>query len=281
MKILSKGIVFILIATFSFAIMNALVKDLSAFHPMQLVGFRSLGTFVFIFPYMLWNKVSIIGNHPGLLSARAVCGLISLATFFVVLQRLPLGSAISIRYLGPIFGAVMAAYFLKEKVKFWQWISFAIAFTGVIVLKGFDLRIDLISFLLTLTSAFFLGFIFTLLRYLGDKEHFLTIINYFMFFSIVGSLFFLNHWRWPNADEWWRVMVIGICGMIGQIFMTKAFQIEEASTLAPFKYMELVYALIMGLYFFDEKYSRIAFAGILLIVAGMILNVVVKKTQLT
>ena len=145
---ISKGIVFILIATFAFAIMNAMAKELSDFDPMQVVFFRAFGTFAFIFPTMLLRKIPIIGHNPKYLFLRGLVGVISLSTFFMALQKVPLGSAISIRYLGPIFGVVLAAYFLKEKVKSLQWLSFFIAFSGVIVLKGFDIRIDILSFVL-------------------------------------------------------------------------------------------------------------------------------------
>jgi len=64
---------------------------------------------------------------------------------------------------------------------------------------------------------------------------------------------------------------------VGQVFMTQAFQTEETSVLAPFKYMELVYALIMGYFFFGESYSILPFLGIVFIMGGMILNVVAKK----
>ena len=60
---ISKGIFFILIATFAFAIMNATAKELSNFHPMQVVFFRAIGTFIFIFPTMLIRKIPI-GNVP-------------------------------------------------------------------------------------------------------------------------------------------------------------------------------------------------------------------------
>ncbi len=279
---ISKGIVFILIATFAFAIMNATAKELSDFHPMQVVFFRAVGTFIFIFPTMLFRKIPIIGNNPKFLFLRGLVGVISLSTFFMALQRIPLGSAISIRYLGPIFGVVMAAYFLKEKVKGLQWLSLLIAFSGVIVLKGFDPRIDSVSLGLLLISALFVGMVFVLIRYLTDKEHYLTIINYFMVVTIIVSLFFINHWRMPLGNEWYPVMGIGILGLIGQVFMTRAFQTENTSVLAPFKYMELVWALIMGYFLFGETYSWIAFSGIIFIIIGMLLNVYSKnKKQVT
>ena len=278
---ISKGIVFILIATFAFAIMNAIAKGLGDFHPMQVVFFRAFGTFVFIFPTMILRKIPIIGNNPKYLFLRGLVGVISLATFFMALQKVPLGSAISIRYLGPIFGVVLAAYFLKEKVKGLQWLSFFIAFSGVIVLKGFDIRIDFISFGLLLISAIFVGMVFVLVRFLTAKEHYLTIINYFMVVSILVSLLFINSWRMPIGNEWYPVAGIGILGMIGQIFMTRAFQTEDTSMLAPFKYMELVWALIMGYFLFGETYSWLAFSGIVLIIMGMLLNVYSKNKKQT
>jgi drug/metabolite transporter (DMT)-like permease len=121
------------------------------------------------------------------------------------------------------------------------------------------------------------GGVFAMVRYLGAKEHALTIINYFMVASILGSLFFVNHWRMPIGREWIWVVAIGIVGLIGQVFMTKAFQLADTNTIAPFKYMELIYALGLGLIFLDEEHNNLAIFGMLLIVLGMVLNVYFKK----
>lgn len=276
---ISKGIGYILIATLAFAIMNIAAKALTTLHPMQVVFTRAFGTFLFVFPYMLIKKTPILGTHRKLLFLRGFVGVVSLSAFFIVIQRIPLGSAISIRYLGPIFGAIMAFYFLKEKINFKQWLSFAIAFSGVAVLKGFDVRIDIISLLLVLLSAFTVGIVFTLLRYLGNKEHHLTIINYFMVISCIFALLFSSSWRMPIGNEWLWISCLAMCGTIGQVFMTMAFQTEEASILAPFKYMELVYAIILGYFIFNESYSILPLMGIGLIIFGMGLNVYVKSQK--
>jgi len=87
----SKAIGYILLATLSFSIMNLIAKDLASLPAMQVVFYRAFGTFIFIFPYMLYKKVPIIGNNPKWLCLRAVLGLISLATFFTAIQMMPLG----------------------------------------------------------------------------------------------------------------------------------------------------------------------------------------------
>lgn len=258
-----------------------MAKDLSAMHPMQIVFFRALGTFVFIFPYMLLYRVPLIGQNVGVLIARSLVGIVSLGTFFVCLQRIPLASAVSLRYLGPIFGAVLAFYFLRERINRWQWFSFLVSFSGVLVIKGFDLRIDYLSLGLALISAFSLGTVFVIIRYLSTREHYLTIINYFMVCSMLVGLFFVGSWRMPLADEMPGVIGIGIFGLIGQVFMTKAYQITEASVLAPFKYAGLIYALILGYFFFGETFTLLPMIGIGLIVAGMLLNIYGKRLNTT
>ncbi len=278
---MTQGIRYILFATLAFAIMNAMAKELSEFHPLQVVFFRSIGTWIFIFPYMLYHKIPVRGTHVKPLIARGILGVLSLACFFIAVQRIPLGSAISIRYLGPIFGAGLAYYYLKEKVNWIQWLSFAVAFSGVIVLKGFDIRIDFLSLSLLLASAIFVGGVFVLIRYLSNKEHFLTIINYFMMIALLLSVCFVQYWRWPISHEWLPVCGIGMSGLIGQIYMTKAFETEDTSVLAPFKYMELIYAILMGYFLFGESYELLPMIGILLIIGGMLTNVWAKGKVIT
>ena len=68
-------------------------------------------------------------------------------------------------------------------------------------------------------------------------------------------------------------------GLLGQVFMTYAFKLEETSIVAPFKYMELVWALTMTYFFFGETHTIETFMGMALIVAGMLLNVYFKSRQ--
>jgi len=259
--------------------MNIIAKELIEFHPMQVVFFRSIGTFILIFPYMIFTGVSILGKQKKLLVLRSVVGMISLSCFFFAIQRIPLGSAVSIRYLGPFFGALLAIQFLNEKVNAKQWLSFVLAFSGVLVLKGFDLRIDNLSFILLIISAILVGAVFVLVRFLSAIEHYLTIINYFMVFGMLGGLLFYPYWIWPQPERYILIALLGITGMVGQIFMTLAFKESEATVLAPFKYMELVFALGLAYILYGESYSLLPILGITVIIAGVLLNVMFKRSS--
>jgi len=266
-----------LIAAFAFSWMNLLAKYLTDFHPLQVVFFRATGTFVFIFPYMLIKRIPVLGKNVFWLCLRGLLSFISLALFFVVIQRIPLGSAVALRYTAPIFSVVFAYFLLKEKVKIWQWIALLISIIGAFVMKGLDLRIDKLSFILILGSSVLVGAVFTIIRYLGSREHFLTIINYFMVFSILGSFFFVQSWRMPVGREWLWVCSIGVLGLLGQVFLTRAFQLADTSTVAPIKYMELVYALLFGFLLFGERYTLWPILGMCLVVFGMLLNLWIKQ----
>ena len=76
----------------------------------------------------------------------------------------------------------------------------------------------------------------------------------------------------PLNYEWFAVCGIGTTGLTGQIYRTRAFQTEETSVLAPFKYMELISAMIMGYFMFGESYECIPMLGIILTIGGMLSN---------
>jgi len=272
-----KGIIYMLVSTLAFSFMNVLVKGLSELNAMQILFCRALGALLILVPYMLHNGITVWGNQWRLLIVRGIFGTISIASFFFVLQRIPLGSSVSLRYLGPIFGAFFAVYFLKEKISKWQLVSFAIAFSGVLLMKGFDVRIDYISFALIMTSAVFLGLAIIMVRYLTAGEHFTTIILYFMATSALFSLCFYQQWRWPSMLEWIFLLGVSLLGIMGQVFFTIALKSEETSTIAPFKYTELIWALIFGYFMFGESYGWLPLSGILLIISGMMLNLIAKK----
>jgi len=87
-----------------------------------LFFFRSIGSLFFTIPFLLKNKISLLGNQKTLLVIRSVVGLISMTLFFLSLKYIAMGTAVSIRYIAPIFAAFFALIFLKEKIKLIQWV---------------------------------------------------------------------------------------------------------------------------------------------------------------
>ncbi|MEQ3664505.1 MULTISPECIES: DMT family transporter [unclassified Olleya] len=272
-----KAIFYMTISALGFALLNVLVKQSSHFNVNQVVFFRSIGTLFFTVPFLLKNKINFLGNKKGLLIARGVVGCIAMTLFFMSLNHLSMGSAVSIRYISPIFAAFFAIFLLKEHIKYFQWICFFIAFLGVVILKGFDNNIDTLGLLYALLSAVFTGLVYIIIRKIGSHDHPIVVVNYFMIISaIIGGVLSINHWTNPQGMEWVLLLSLGIFGYFGQLYMTKALQNAEINQVAPLKYIEVVFTMIIGAIWLQEIYTLISLLGIILIILGLTLNIVLK-----
>lgn len=275
---LKKAITFMIISTMSFACMNGIVKHLVNMNAFQIVFFRSFSCLFFTFAFLLKNKIPILGKKRGLLVLRGLVGVTSMALFFMSTKYLPIGTAVSLRYMAPIFAAVFAVLLLKESIRPIQWLFFAIAFSGVLVLKGLDTSLSGYGLMLIFISAIFSGLVYIVISKIGKDEHPVVIVNYFMVIaSIVGGVLSINDWVTPVGKEWVLVFGLGCFGYFGQVYMTKAFQIVKTNQIAPFKYLEVIFTLLLGVALFSEVYSFWSLLGIALIITGLVLNVTYKS----
>jgi drug/metabolite transporter (DMT)-like permease len=271
------AIKFMLISTLAFACMNGIVKHLTHIGAFQIVFFRSIGSLVFTFSFLIKNNISFLGNNRKLLILRGLVGVTSMTFFFMSTKYLPIGTAVSLRYMAPIFAAIFAVFLLKEHVKPLQWVFFSVAFAGVIVLKGFDAQLDGYGLILIFISAIFSGLVYVVISKIGKRDHPVVVVNYFMVIStIVGGVLSINNWITPVGIEWLLLFGLGMFGYFGQVFMTKAFQIASTNQVAPLKYLEVIFTVLFGVFIFSEVYTLWSLLGIAMIIIALILNALYK-----
>ncbi|MGO4918075.1 DMT family transporter [Maribacter spongiicola] len=275
---MKKAILYMIISTFSFSLMNSFVKYLDHIPTFEIVFFRTIGSLVLATAYILIKGIPILGNNRKFMMFRALAGIIAMSLFFMSLKYLPVGTAVSLRYLAPIYAAIFAVFLLKERLKPIQWFLFLFAFAGVLVLKGFDQNINSTGLLLVLAASVFSGLVYVIIRKIGNSDHPLVIVNYFMFVgTIVGALLSINNWVIPIGKDWLLLLSLGIFGFFGQVFMTKAFQIAKTNLVAPLKYIEVIFTIMVGIFWFGDIYSLWSLLGILMIVTALIANVIIGK----
>jgi drug/metabolite transporter (DMT)-like permease len=170
-SLFSTGIRHMLLSTFFFAVMNFFIKKAANIPAMEVVFFRSFIALVIGLVMLRQAKESWVGSHRGLLLARGIFGTLALFSFFITLREMPLGSAVTIQYLSPIFTTIIAIFILQEKVKPMQGLFFAISFAGILLIKGFDSRISLLYLGVGIFSAVASGFAYNMVRSLKGKEH--------------------------------------------------------------------------------------------------------------
>lgn len=269
-----------LVATIAFAAVSTIIKSLDHLHVFQVAFFRSVITSMICMGILVNRGISLRANLPGKLVMRSLIGLTAMLLYFLTLQRAPMGAAVSLKYLSPIFTAIFAVLLLKEQLRSVQWLYFLLAFGGVFLLKGFDSRLDLATLLMGIGGAIFSGLVYVIIRHIGERDHPLVIVNYYMFISsVICGIAMIFYWTAPTPGDWISLGLVGFVGYFAQTEMTKAFQVEAASRVAPVKYMEFVYAILIGYLWFGEGYGWLAALGMGMIIAGMLLNLLTKSAQ--
>lgn len=275
---LRKAIYYMIFSTVAFACMNVLIKHLTEYDTFELVFFRSIGTLFFTFSILIHKKIPILGTHRKLLVFRGVIGVTSMSLFFLAIHYMPVGSAVGLRYISPIFAAIFAIFVLREKVKPIQWLFFLMSFIGVIALKGFDKNVSIIGLVFAIAAAATSGLVYIVIRKIGDKEHPVVIVNYFMCIAtVVGGILAIFNWKTPYGIDIVLLLSLGVLGYFGQLFMTKAFQMGETNIIAPIKYIEVVFSIVAGVGFLGEEYTILSIVGMLMIICGVLLNIWYKR----
>jgi len=275
---MTKGVTYMLVAIVFFASMNVLIKLVPRIGPVEIVFFRSVVSFIISFVTLKKIGVGLWGNNKKWLVIRGLSGSVGLLLFFPTIQEMPLASAVAIQYLSPIFTSLLGILIVKEKVYSIQWLFFLISFVGVILIQGFDPRVTQVQLAIGIVSALAAGMAYNSIRKLKLSEHPLVIIFYFPLITIpITSLYLIfTGWLTPSLWELLILIAIGLATQFAQYFMTKAYQLEELSKISSIQYIGIVFALLAGVLFFDETYTIKSFAGIFMVLVGVVLNVAFK-----
>jgi drug/metabolite transporter (DMT)-like permease len=266
-----------LTATASFSVVNILVKQLDYIPVHEIVFFRSAISLVLTSVMIFWLGIPFFGNNKRWLLVRGLFGATALTLFFFTIKGLPLATATTLQYLSPAFTVIFAIYIMGEKMRKIQWLFFAIAFTGVLLMKGLDSSISLEFMLIGLLSAACSGLAYNGIMKCRHTDHPLTVVLYFPLVATpVMGIWSALHWVSPQIQHWPAIILIGIFTQIAQYCMTKALNLEQASKVTPLKYLGAIYASIAGWFLFDESLSWAAVIGMLLIISGLLLNSLTK-----
>lgn len=271
----SRGVKFMILATFFFAFMNAAVKFLNHLPALEIAFLRSVVSLVLAYGIVRYNHLPLPGNNRKALLLRGLFGSSSLVLYFITLQHMPLASAVTIQYLSPIFTSIMGIFMVKEPVKPWQWVFFGISFLGVLMIQGFDNRIETPYLLLGTGSALCAGLAYNMIRQLKQSEHPLIITFYFPLVSLPVTLLLVGGITWvmPQGTDWLVLFFIGLTAQVAQYFMTRAYQSEQLSKVVSVKYVGIIYALAFGYFVFGETFSLEAHIGMVVVLAGVMLNI--------
>lgn len=268
-----KGILWILVSTFFFALMGVMVKWTPNIPVFEKVLFRNIIGAAIMFIFIISKRMPLKLHHTPLMVYRSFNGTLGILTQFWAISLLPLSNAVILNSLSPFFVLILAFFFLREKIRFKSVAAIAIAMSGALLVVKPAAGINLLPSLVGLSSAFFAASSFVLVRKL--REYNPTEINVFyflLFSSIILFPFMFSSFVKPTGLELIKLLVIGVFGAIAQITMTMAYKLAEASKLAIYIYLNIVMSSFFAIFMFNEIPDSLSIAGGILIIFGGYVN---------
>ena len=185
---------------------------------------------------------------------RSISGVLSLGMLYFAITRIPIADATAIAYAAPIFIAVLSVFLLGETIGPRRWSAIVVGFIGVLLIvrpQGGSWDVGLLA---ALGSAVFGAMVAIWLRKLSGSEHPVAIGIYYNGLGCLVCLAWTlsSGWFLPaNADLLLLLAFALGCGL-QQWFLTVSFRYAQASLLAPFEYLAMVFAAIVGYLFWGE-----------------------------
>ncbi len=253
----------------SFSTAMALLKSLETLPIATVIFVRFALSLVFIAPLLLGQgrDKPLKTKKMHLHGLNAVFRVVAIWATYYAYSRLPMGLAASIGYTGPMMAIILAMILLREKVGWRKWVAVIIGYTGVLVMvQPEQSHINLAVFVALLAN------LCSSLAKVTTKEITKTdTVPQVIFYGNLGALliscvFAGYYWEMPAVGEWPMLVAIGFAGSLSQFSYVKALHAGNVSLVAPFEYLRLLFAIPIGMLFFDETLTEHHMLGCSIIV---------------
>jgi len=255
-----------------FVLMGTCIKLLADRVPLfEVVFFRN---FFALFPviFMLWKndlKIADINQYP-LHLMRAVFGICAMTLFFLSLRHVNLVEMQTISFSSVFFISILSVFFLREVIGMRRIIAIMFGFIGVVIILNPSVSVFSNYSLLPLIASLLLSFaVIFLKKILITNNNFLSIFIFTLFCSIISLAFMNSTWIIPKTTDIILLILTGVLGFIAQVFLTKSYQLADASLLAPFEFSSLLWSYFIGYFLFHEVISLRVYLGGLIVVLSV------------
>ena len=265
------GIILMVAAMLSVPPVDGLAKYLSgSYSPLFLAWARYAMACLIVLPLAAANHgPSVFPTERRMSHAlRTVCLVIAMTLYFLAIARIPLATAISAFFVGPIVAVALSFVVLKERVTFRRIASLVLGFAGSIVILQPGATLDP-GILLALGSGLFFAVYLVATRQAAQAS---DPVKTLAFQCVVGALLLtpqaMATWSTPALSDLWLFAVFGGLSAVSHILSITAFRHADASILAPLVYLELIGAALVGYLAFGDIPGAATVLGAALIVAG-------------
>ena len=253
-----------LLTTIFFVLVTAIVKYIGSDIPSAQAAFIRyvIGTLI-LFPFI----VPIINKSFGkqniiIFSLRGLAHGLAVMLWFYAISRIPIAEVTAISYTAPIFISIGAAIFFGEKFASRRIIAIIFAFVGTLIIlrPGFN-QISTGQIAQILTAPLF-AISFLLTKKLSETMSSIVIV---CMLSVYVTLILMPAaiivWVHPSINDIIGLSIVAILATLGHLTLTQAIKTAPLTFTQPISYLQLIWATLIGFYFFSEKIDLFVLMG--------------------
>jgi drug/metabolite transporter (DMT)-like permease len=221
-------------------------------------------------------------RRPWAVQARALSGTAASVLSVFAFTTIPLAEVYALIFLAPLFVTLMSIFFLKEQVGAWRWFAIVAGFVGVLLVVRPGFREVELGHLAAVVVALLAALGVVLMRSLSSGETRSTMLGFLMLYTIGfnGVAMMATGARTPTLWEAAILVLAGTLAAAGNILQLRATRFAPANQLASTHYSQIVWAVILGALFFQEKPDLPALVGLAIIASSGLLTVARERIRL-
>ena len=251
-------------------------------HSFEITFFRFLFSTLSIIPLLIIkkNNQNLKTNYIKIHFLRALILFSGIVLWCFSLSVIPISTAITINFTVPLITLLLASFILKEKIGLVKWISTIIGFLGVLfILKPNEGQFNIMSLCLLIAAIMF-SCLDILNKKFSSKEPLLNAVFYtaliVTMLSIVPTYFV---WQTPSLKDLGILFIVGSGANLLFYCILKALNYVDASSLAPYRYFEIIFSSILGYLLFSEIPNKNTLIGYTIIIPITIFIMIYENMQ--
>jgi drug/metabolite transporter (DMT)-like permease len=254
-----------------FSAMDATVKWLGTSYPTtQIMFFRCAVALVPVL-VILWMRggIGILRTRQKKLHLlRSLMGISAMGLAFYAFSLMPLAEAVSILHTAPLFMTALSVVLLRETVGIRRWSAVLLGFVGMLLVVRPGAGMLESGSLFMLAAAFLIGCTTIVIRHLSKIDDPVCITFYFTVTGVIASLLglLLQGWTPPPTSDLALLTLVGLLGGLAQYLMTLSYQRLALATVAPLKYLTIVFSGVIGYLIWGDIPDLQSVCGIVLII---------------
>ena len=272
----TKGIIYIIVSAFFFALMGLFVKLSGDLPTIQKSFFRNAVAMIFAFVVITKNHQWELpkGKNISYLLIRAVAGTVGILCNFYAVSRINLADASMLNKLSPFFAVVFSIFILKEKASWKQFLAVTLAFIGALFVMKPTFSFDGLPSFMGFIGGLMAGLAYTYVRKLtqnGFKGP-LVVFYFSMFSCVVTSPWLILDFTPMSPLQWLYLILAGLSASGGQFFITAAYSKAPAKEISVYDYSQIIFTTLLSLIVFGELPDGLSFLGYGIIICAAVFN---------